>query len=95
MSFSIHHRNGDQGREISINFYFFLFDGFPNLPLSQSIVDLMESQKVEKDEENVVTVEITGEMTRLEIMNLVLEKTERKTTVKDDQTPKSKLCNIL
>ena len=76
-------------------FYYFLFDGFPNLPLSQSIVDLMESQKVEKDEENVVTVEITGEMTRLEIMNLVLEKTERKTTVKDDQTPKSKLCNIL
>ena len=51
---------------------------------------------MEKDEENVMEVEITGEMSKMEIMNLVLEKTERKKMIaKDDQEQKSKLCNIL
>ena len=62
----------------------------------QSYLDVMESQGVEKDEENVMEVEITGEMSKMEIMNLVLEKTERKKMIaKDDQEQKSKLCNIL
>ena len=62
----------------------------------QSYLDVMEAQGVEKDEENVMEVEITGEMSKMEIMNLVLEKTERKKMIaKDDQEQKSKLCNIL
>ena len=56
----------------------------------------MEAQGVEKDEENVMEVEITGEMTKMEIMNLVLKRTEKKKMIaKDDQEHKSKLCNIL
>ena len=51
---------------------------------------------MEKDEENVMRLEITGEMTKMDIMNLVLERTEKKKiTLKDDQRPKSKLCTIL
>ena len=56
----------------------------------------MEAQKVEKDEKNVMRLEITGEMSKMEIMNLVLERTEKKKMiVAEDQKPKSKLCTIL
>ena len=54
---------------------------------------MMEAQEVEENEEKGMAVEITGEMSKTEIMNLVLEKTEKKMIVKDNE--KSKFCIIL
>ena len=59
---------------------------------SQYIGDTID--KVEKDEKNVVSLDITGEMTESEIMNLVLERIDTGSPP-GDKKPSSSICNIL
>ena len=59
---------------------------------SQYIGDTVD--KVEKDEKNVVNLDLTGEMTESEIMSLVLERIETGSTP-GDKKRSSSICNIL
>ena len=59
---------------------------------SQYIGDTVD--KVEKDEKNVVSLDLTGEMTEADIMNLVLERIETGSTP-GDKKRSSSICNIL
>ena len=59
---------------------------------SQYIGDTVD--KVEKDEKNVVSLDITGEMTETEIMNLVLQRTNT-VSPPGEKKRSSSICNIL
>ena len=60
---------------------------------SQYIGDTVD--KVEKDEKNVVSLDLTGEMTEADIMNLVLERIETGSRGPGDKKRSSSICNIL
>ena len=50
--------------------------------------------EIEKDERNVVSLDVTGEMTESEIMNLVLQRIERGSPP-GNKKQSSSICNIL
>ena len=50
--------------------------------------------EIEKDEKNVVSLDVTGEMTESEIMNLVLQRIERGSPP-GNKKQSSSICNIL
>ena len=62
-----------------------------NCPL-QYIGDTID--EIEKDERNVVSLDVTGEMTESEIMNLVLQRIERGSPP-GNKKQSSSICNIL
>ena len=51
------------------------------------------NEKIRKDEENVVTVQVREDMTREEIMELVYQTIDQELPIKEDV--KSYSCNIL
>ena len=50
-------------------------------------------EKIRKDEENVVTVQVREEMTKNEIMELVYQRVDQELPLKEDSS--SNICNIL
>ena len=50
-------------------------------------------EKIRKDEENVVSVQVREDMTRKEIMELVYQRVNQELPLKEDVT--SIICNIL
>ena len=50
--------------------------------------------KIDKDEKNVVSLDVTGEMTESEIMNLVLKRIETESPP-GKKKQSSSICNIL
>ena len=50
--------------------------------------------KIDKDEKNVVSLDITGEMTESEIMNLVMQRIENESPP-GEKKRSSSICNIL
>ena len=62
-----------------------------NCPL-QYIGDTID--KIEKDERNVVSLDVTGEMTESEIMNLALQRIETESPA-GNKKQSSSICNIL
>ena len=50
-------------------------------------------EKIRKDEENVVTVQVREDMTREEVMELVYQRVDQELPLKEDVT--SSTCNIL
>ena len=50
-------------------------------------------EKIRKDEENVVTVQVMEDMTREEIMELVYQRVDQELPIKEDVT--SSICNVL
>ena len=51
------------------------------------------NEKIRKDEENVVTVQMREDMTREEIMELVYQRVDQELPLKEDVASNS--CNIL
>ena len=51
------------------------------------------TEKIRKDEENVVSVQVREDMTRKEIMELVYQRVNQELPLKEDVT--SIICNIL
>ena len=51
------------------------------------------TEKIRKDEENVVSVQVREDMTRKEIMELVYQRVYQELPLKEDVT--SIICNIL
>ena len=50
--------------------------------------------KIDKDEKNVVSLDVTGEMTESEIMNLVLKRIETESPP-GNKKQSSSICNVL
>ena len=50
--------------------------------------------KIDKDEKNVVSLDVTGEMTESEIMNLVLKRMETESPP-GNKKQSSSICNIM
>ena len=50
--------------------------------------------KIDKDEKNVVSLDVTGEMTESEIMDLVLQRIETESS-KGNKIQFSSICNIM
>ena len=53
------------------------------------------NEKIRKDEENVVTVQVREEMTREEIMKLVYQRVDQELPLQEDVRKTSYICNIL
>ena len=51
------------------------------------------NEKIRKDEENVVNVQVSEDMTRQEIMELVYQRVDQELPLKEDVASNS--CNIL
>ena len=50
--------------------------------------------KIDKDEKNVVSLDVTGEMTESQIMDLVLQRIETESS-KGNKIQSSSICNIM
>ena len=53
------------------------------------------NEKIRKDEENVVNVQVSEDMTREEIMELVYQRVDQELPIEEDVRMTSYICNIL